>query len=380
MAVNCLTETSKYNIVSNYNKGASKASLARLYKVSSDTIGRVIKEVTSKALTSKALDDCAAEPISLAPWPLDDNEYDDDDAGNNEFYWDDCEDYDICPEGDYESDTDDTDIQNGTSYSFILTPDSISITKIGEEVDTVNIDNTSDKFTEVYSIIIADPMLQSNLKKAFEVLCAKTHIENITNGLVKVYPMENRVTYQTEEGAVGEFSGRLVKRIIEAATNNRTKNGDNTVDHLIKFANKLALNPSYRAVNELYDFLEATDIRINEDGYVVCFKKVQSDFTDVRTGTFDNGVGQTPSIPRNMVDENSSNTCSYGLHVCSYAYLNSYAGAKIIRVLVDPADFVAIPEDYYGKDSSGMVKAKARVCKYYVKDDITNSINEFSAL
>jgi hypothetical protein len=376
MAVNCLTETSKYNIVSNYNKGASKASLARLYKVSSDTIGRVIKEVTSKAL-----DDCAADNVVVKTV--------EDDI---EFYWNDAymhepeyeDDWPVYgqgyPDGDNESDSDDSDIQNGTSYSFILTPDSISITKIGEEVDTVNIDNTSDKFTEVYSIIIADPMLQSNLKKAFEVLCAKTHIENITNGLVKVYPMENRVTYQTEEGVVGEFSGRLVKRIIEAATNNRTKNVDNTVDHLIKFANKLALNPSYRAVNELYDFLEATDIRINEDGYVVCFKKVNAKFTDVRTGTFDNSVGQTPSVPRNMVDEDSSNTCSYGLHVCSYAYLNSYPGEKVIRVLVDPADFVAIPEDYYGKDMNGMVKAKARVCKYYVKDDITNSINELSTL
>jgi hypothetical protein len=379
MAVNCLTELSKYNIVSNYNKGASKASLARLYKVSSDTIGRVIKEVTSKAL-----DDCAADNVVVKTV--------EDDI---EFYWNDAymhepeyeDDWPVYgqgyPDGDNESDSDDSDdsdIQNGTSYSFILTPDSISITKIGEEVDTVNIDNTSDKFTEVYSIIIADPMLQSNLKKAFEVLCAKTHIENITNGLVKVYPMENRVTYQTEEGVVGEFSGRLVKRIIEAATNNRTKNVDNTVDHLIKFANKLALNPSYRAVNELYDFLEATDIRINEDGYVVCFKKVNAKFTDVRTGTFDNSVGQTPSVPRNMVDEDSSNTCSYGLHVCSYAYLNSYPGEKVIRVLVDPADFVAIPEDYYGKDMNGMVKAKARVCKYYVKDDITNSINELSTL
>lgn len=337
MPVQCLTQFEKEAIFEEwFYEDVSKAQLARDYCVSPDTINRVIKEMQEV----ETVEDLA---VNLH-YTIDDVEVDEDEETMTVSVTVDM------PE-----------------YSFIMTPDSISITRIyGDEVDTVNVDQDHDRFEEVYQIIISDPRNQDGLEEAYEILNIKTHLENITEGRVTVYPEQNRITYTNKDGSVGQFSGRLVNRIIDGAKNNQN------IDHLINFANKLADNPSNRAVNELYDFLEAADIQINEDGDVVCYKKVRSNFTDVFTGTFDNSVGQTVSVPRNMVDENSNQTCSYGLHVCSRSYLGSYPGEKVMQVLVDPADFVSIPNDYYSYNGDGQVKAKARVCRYYVNDDITN--------
>ena len=54
--------------------------------------------------------------------------------------------------------------------------------------------------------------------------------------------------------------------------------------------------------------------------------------------------------------------------------LPHFGGERVLKVLVDPADFVSIPKDYYSVDGEGQVKAKARVCKYRVVEDITDEI------
>ncbi len=104
---------------------------------------------------------------------------------------------------------------------------------------------------------------------------------------------------------------------------------------------------------------------------VVCFKKVRGDYTDIHSGKFDNSPGAINRVPRNMVDEDSERTCSYGLHVCSKSYLPCFGWSpdcRIMQVIVDPADFVAIPRDYNN--------AKARVSGYKVIADITDTIYE----
>lgn len=128
---------------------------------------------------------------------------------------------------------------------------------------------------------------------------------------------------------------------------------------LVKFAEKLQENPSYRSVNELFQFLEKNDHPITETGNFIAYKKVRADFKDVHSGTFDNSPGQTVSMPRNMVNENSNETCSHGLHVANWDYANNfYQGGPMLEVEVNPADVVAVPSDYN--------QAKMRVCKYKV--------------
>lgn len=132
---------------------------------------------------------------------------------------------------------------------------------------------------------------------------------------------------------------------------------------LVKFAQNLQNNPSFRAVNELFMFLEKNDHPITEDGKFIAYKKVGSDFKDLHSGTFDNSVGNVVEMPRNEVNEDPNQTCSTGLHVANWNYAQNiyHSGSSntiLLEVEVDPADVVAVPIDYNS--------AKMRVCRYVV--------------
>jgi hypothetical protein len=137
------------------------------------------------------------------------------------------------------------------------------------------------------------------------------------------------------------------------------------VSHMVKFLENLMMNPSFRAVNELYTFLEAGAIPITENGTFLTYKKIREDWKDVYTGTFDNSIGASPEMPRNRVNEDSSQTCSAGLHVCSYEYLPSFGtspGNRVVICEVEPQHVVSIPDDYNN--------TKMRVCKYSVIGEV----------
>lgn len=128
---------------------------------------------------------------------------------------------------------------------------------------------------------------------------------------------------------------------------------------LVRFAEKLQKNPSYRSVNQLFQFLEKNDHPITESGNFIAYKKVREDFKDVHSGTFDNSPGKVVEMPRNQVNEDPNQTCSNGLHVANWDYAaNFYGGGVMLEVEVDPADVVAVPVDYN--------QAKMRTCRYKV--------------
>jgi hypothetical protein len=128
---------------------------------------------------------------------------------------------------------------------------------------------------------------------------------------------------------------------------------------LVKFAENLQKNPSFRAVNELFQFLEKNDHPLTENGTFLAFKKVQEDFTDVHTGKFDNHPGQVLEMPRNQVDEDPTSHCSHGFHVGNWRYCHEFNGNTgiMLEVEVNPADVVAVPTD---------LNEKIRVCRYKV--------------
>ena len=137
------------------------------------------------------------------------------------------------------------------------------------------------------------------------------------------------------------------------------------IGYMVKFLENLMKNPSFRAVNELYGFLESGSIPITENGTFLAYKKIRNNWTDIHSGTFDNSIGAVCEMPRNMVDEDSSRTCSAGLHVCSYDYLAHFSRDNNDRVVIceiNPADVVSIPADYNN--------TKMRVCKYTVIGEV----------
>ena len=140
---------------------------------------------------------------------------------------------------------------------------------------------------------------------------------------------------------------------------------------LLTFLYNMMENPSYRAVNELYDFLEVGELPITEDGHFLAFKNVKSDYKDIYSGTFDNSVGKVCEMPRYKVDEDKDRTCSSGLHFCSIAYLPSFSdsnGGHTMIVKINPKDVVAIPADYNN--------TKGRCSRYEVIGEYTENWRE----
>lgn len=140
------------------------------------------------------------------------------------------------------------------------------------------------------------------------------------------------------------------------------------ITNLLRFMDNLMDNPSKRAVDELYRFIEACDLPITPDGHFLAYKIVRDNYKDIHSGTFDNSVGNVLEMPRNHVDEDPTRTCSAGLHVCSKGYLPHYggffggSGSRIMVAKVNPRDVVAVPVDYNN--------AKMRVCRYEIVDEI----------
>jgi hypothetical protein len=131
---------------------------------------------------------------------------------------------------------------------------------------------------------------------------------------------------------------------------------------MVAFMENLMLNPSKRAVTELYGFLEKNNLPITPDGSFLAYKRIRQDYKDVYSGTMDNSVGSVVEMERNRVDDDQNRTCSTGLHFCSQDYLRHYGGERIVIVKINPRDVVSIPNDY--NDSKG------RACRYEVVDEI----------
>ncbi len=134
------------------------------------------------------------------------------------------------------------------------------------------------------------------------------------------------------------------------------------ISPMVNFMENLMLNPSKRAVDELYGFLEKNNLPITPDGHFLAYKRVRENYFDCHTGTMDNSPGRIVEMERNKVDDNKDNTCSQGLHFCSQEYLKSFGGARTVIVKINPRDVVSIPTDYNN--------SKGRACRYEVISEL----------
>jgi len=139
---------------------------------------------------------------------------------------------------------------------------------------------------------------------------------------------------------------------------------------IFKFITRLQLNPSKRAVDELYTFLEHKYLPVTESGTFLAYKAVRNDFTDKHTGKFDNSVGNVLEMPRNKVDDDKEVGCSYGFHAGTLEYASGFASGidKLVLVEIDPADVVSIPTDCNFQ--------KLRTCRYKVVSEYERPLSE----
>jgi hypothetical protein len=195
-------------------------------------------------------------------------------------------------------------------------------------------------------------------QKQFDAIEALIDVPTVINrfGQGKVAVANGVVSYNGTE-LHNSLTRRILKMVDEGFD----------VAPMVAFLENLMQNPSKRAVDELYGFLEVGNLPITEDGYFLAYKRVRSNYMDIHSGKFDNSVGKVCEMPRNMVDEDKSRTCSQGLHFCSLAYLPNFSsnGSQdhIMIVKINPRDVVAIPADY--NDTKG------RTCRYEVVGEHT---------
>lgn len=178
-----------------------------------------------------------------------------------------------------------------------------------------------------------------------------------------------------------EMHNALSRRMIQMVQE------DFPIEPLVLFMERLQSNPSFRAVNELYGFLEKNSLPITPDGCFLAYKRVRDDYMDVHSGTVSNkpaylftdedkaampltsgkkkevtvfidNVNTVVAMPRNMVNDDKNQTCSEGLHFCSKEYLNSFGGERIVILKINPRDVVSIPTDYNN--------SKGRACRYEI--------------
>ena len=133
---------------------------------------------------------------------------------------------------------------------------------------------------------------------------------------------------------------------------------------LVKFLDKLLDNPSRRAVNELYSFLEHKSMPLTAEGNFVAYKGVNQNFKDHYSGKFDNSVGQVLEMKRNSVCDDANIGCSYGFHAGSYEYAKGYShnGGNLMLVEIDPSDVVSVPLDC---ECQKLRTAKYKVVAHY---------------
>ena len=153
-----------------------------------------------------------------------------------------------------------------------------------------------------------------------------------------------------------ELSGYAVDKILQLVSRGMP------IEALVNFLVRLQDNPSSRAVTELYEFLEKGQLPLLPDGRFIAYKRINDNWTDCHTGKISNTVGTVVTMPRNQVDDDSTRTCSHGLHVCSMGYLSHFGGERVVAVAVAPEDVVSIPKDYDAQ--------KMRCCRYEVLAEI----------
>ncbi len=153
---------------------------------------------------------------------------------------------------------------------------------------------------------------------------------------------------------------------------------------LLKFADLLWDNPSRRARENFFKFLEHKNLPITESGMVICYKGVSNTFYSITAGTLKliqgkadasghiyNAPGETIECDPSVVCDDPNVGCaSSSLHVGSYSYAKDFAGSngKLLVCEINPKDVRAVPTDCNFQ--------KVRVCKYRVLAEDGRQLDE----
>lgn len=219
------------------------------------------------------------------------------------------------------------------------------ITLFDQNMAPVHVSKIHPRYNEIYELALADDLDAAlelvDMKAAIEAVLCDTELE-----------IRNDTIYYQDNCLEGHLGNKLMMFLEK----------DIDITPLYEFTKNLYMNPSYRAVTELFGFLESSGLPITSDGYFMAYKKVTHDYKDIFTRTFDNKIGDKVSMPRFKVNEDKDQTCSAGLHFAAHSYADSFGSGPLMAIKINPADVVAIPTDYNNQ--------KGRCCAYEVVAEV----------
>lgn len=186
-----------------------------------------------------------------------------------------------------------------------------------------------------------------------------------SRGFTRIVELDSRVQFR-EGDSVLLFDG-VEQHSLVAETVIRYYYEGRDYMPLIRFMERLATNVSDESREHLFKWSQSAGLKIAPDGHIIGYKGIQTDDLSVHSGgayvdgewvegQIPNRVGSVVTMPRDKVNPDPFQGCSYGLHVGSLSYATGF-GQKVVVVLVDPADVVAVPQNEADK---------MRTCKYHI--------------
>jgi hypothetical protein len=209
----------------------------------------------------------------------------------------------------------------------------------------------------------------NDLNKVLELIDVTKAINSAFNG---EFVVKNGKVYRGDDEVNGYLFDQIIFFMREGLQYKR----------LLAFAQNLYSNPSTKAREELYKFLEHKHMPITDDGCFLAYKGVQSDYYSRTGGTIEvikgkvnkdgkifNGVGEEIEVKRAQVNDNVNIGCAAGLHAGSHAYANDFKnGGHLMIVKINPRDCVSVPNDCSCQ--------KLRTCRYEVIAEENEPLHE----
>ena len=229
---------------------------------------------------------------------------------------------------------------------YVLTSDTLCVY---DGPSYVEVGRDHPNFAKIVNLLTED----GTFEEVEELACIVSAISSVSDGKIKV----------TDGGVY--YNGEAMHNAVVDAIFDYQKMGL-PIAPIVKFLENLMQNPSKNSVEQLWRFIEHHKLPLTEDGCLLAYKAVKSDYMDKYSGRINNAVGQVIKMDRNRISDDANHHCAAGLHVGGLAYSGpegwySNNGDICVIVKVNPKDVVCVPHDHNA--------TKVRVCEYEVVKD-----------